>query len=877
MSADEPRWLFATGHWLLHRRLPPLLADEADGDLRELWAQRRSTGRRGLRRAYFGDLTGLIMRPRPAPAPPLDPRPFGARFVQGVMGMLHDIRYALRLMRRQPLFASLTIVTLALGIAASTGIFTTVDRLLLQPLPYPEPDRLMAVRNPPYSFGPTGMGVPRRVEALDVFSGIGLYAPGGLNVDALSGPIRVEATVASPGFFAAMGVRPQIGRPFAADETARGANFVAVISDSLWRRHFGADPAVLERPLSINQRPYRVTGVMPRGFTFPGRTDVWIPVAADLQATGDAFAPEVVARLAPGATPEAAEAALAQYDRDRGAPPDDDPATLVPLQQELTSTVRPTLLLLAISVGLVLLVSTTNVAGLLLARVTRRQSEFVLRRALGGSRWRLTRLLGVEALLFAAIAGALGAVGGTVALRVISGLSADQPVSVDLIAVDARMLAIAFGVSALTGLLFGLAPGLAAAASPAAHVVRAGVATTAGRGWRWFRNGMVVVQVAVALVLLAVTTVTLQTMARLADVDLGFSADRVVGVEVTLPMATYPDTAAAAAFGERALEKLRAIPGVRNTGATGRLPGDRTTGVGIAINLPGDARPADAPPRFASLLSASPDYFETMGIQLVAGRAFTAADRRGAPPVVILSESAARVLWPDGTNPIGGRLEAGFAGRPVLYEVVGVVDDVLLHGPNQPGRSQLYRPFAQGPPFGFVSFAVRPSADPRSVVPAIREAITSLDPTLPVYNVQLMDDVASGFLASHRLAMTLMGAFALMTLGLAAVGLYGVLAQLVAQRTRELGIRMALGADPGRLRRGVVWLGLRLAVAGAVIGVFATGIAARLIAAFVPTLDPLTWTMIAMDAGVLLTVALLAAWMPARRAAGVDVVTVLRE
>jgi hypothetical protein len=303
----------------------------------------------------------------------------------------------------------------------------------------------------------------------------------------------------------------------------------------------------------------------------------------------------------------------------------------------------------------------------------------------------------------------------------------------------------------------------------------------------------------------------------------------------------------------------------------------RTTGVGIAVDLPGADRSADAPRRFASLLAASPDYFDAMGIRFVAGRPFTAADRRGAPPVVILSASAARMLWPDGTNPIGQRIEAGLAGPPQLYEVVGVVDDVLLHGPNVPDRPQLYRPFAQGPPFGFVSFAVRTSLNPRSVVPAIREGITSLDPTLPVYNVQLLDDVASRFLASHRLAMTLMGAFAMMTLVLAAVDLYGVLTQLVAQRTRELGIRMALGADPGRLRRGVVWLGLRLAVAGAVIGVLATGIAARLIAAFVPSLDPLTWTTMALDAGVLLTVAFLAAWMPARRAAGVDVVTVLRE
>jgi predicted permease len=885
VSADEPRWLFATGSWLLHRRLPSRLADEADGDLRELWARRRSTGRRGLRRAYLSDLAGLVTRPRRASSPPPERRlSNGARAVLGVMGMLHDIRYALRLMRRQPLFASLTIVTLALGIAASTGIFTTVDRLLLQPLPYPEPARLMAVDEAPYTFANDRMDVHPRVLSLGVFTGAGLYAEGGLNIDALEAPVRVGATLASPGFFQAMAVQPQLGHVYTPEEDVPGANALAVISDGLWRRHFGADPEVLHRPLYVNQRAYRVVGVMPPGFTFPGRTDVWIPVFADRQATGDAFAPAVVARLSSGITREAAQAALARLDREQreraGAPPPDpsELPTVTPLQDQLTSAVRPTLLLLAASVGLVLLVSTTNVAGLLLARVSRRHPELVIRRALGGSRWRLTRLLCIEALTFAATAGLLGVACATLALRALPTLTTDRVSTVDLTSLDMRMLAIALGLSAVTGVLFGLVPGLAAASSPAVHVMRGGQTATTGRRWRWFRNGMIVAQVAIALVLLSVTSVSIQTMRRLADIDLGFSGESVLGLEITLPMATYEGPAAVGAFADRAIERLAAVPGVTGAAATGRLPGDRSVGVGLALARPDENRPAGAPSRFATQLFASPDYFRVLGIPLIAGRAFTSADDRDAPPVAILSESAVRLLWPEGVNPVSRRITLdGRMASNRTFEVVGIAADVLLRGPNEEARPQFYRPIGQTAPFGFVSFAVQTAIEPQAVVPAIRAAVASIDPTLPVYNVQLMGDVASRFLASHRLAMTLMGAFALMTLVLAAVGLYGVLAQFVAQRTRELGIRMALGADPGRLRRGVVWLGLRLAVAGAVIGAFATGIAARLIAAFVPSLDPLTWTAIALDAGVLLTVALLAAWMPARRAAGVDVVTVLRE
>jgi predicted permease len=876
MTRRPPGRLLAAGRWLLRRRLPPDLAEEADGDLRELWARRAAAGRRGLVAAYLVDLAGLVLERRPGAVPgPVRSR--HAR-IKDVFDMRHDLRYALRLIRRQPLGSSVTIATLALGMAASTGIFTTVDRLLLQPLPYPEPARLMAVHNVPFSFAGGGMDVASGARALDVFDGIGVYAEGGLKLDRDGAALRLPAGVVSPGFFEAMAVTPQIGRVYTYDDMAATDHAVAVISDGLWRRLFGADPAVLDRPLYINRRAFRILGVMPRGFTFPGASDVWIPVFSDRQATGSAFAPDVVARLAPGMSPEAAVAALERFSAERGAPPPDDDSQrvrLTPLQAELTQPVRPTLLLLTASVGLVLLVSTTNVAGLLLARVTERQAEYVLRRALGGSRWRLVRLLTVEALVLAGLAGVLGTMLAAATLRSVATISTSGVPPMDL-GIDARMLAIALAVSLTAGFLFGLAPGLAAASQAPAQVMRASSTATASPRWRRVRHALVLVQVAAALVLLAVTTTTLQTMARLSRVDLGFRGDSVLGFTVTLPLATYSGPETIPLFAEQALARFRSLPGVVSAGATGRLPGDRTTGVGLPLWLPGELE-GDRPRRSFSALAASPGYFDAMGIRILAGGDFTETDVRGAPPVIILSESAVRALWPDGRSPIGLTVRQGVPPQAVLAEVVGVVADVLLRGPIAGARpEQMYRPVAQLPPFGSLSFALRASVEPASIVPSVRAALAGVDRTLPAYDIRPMRDVAAGFLSAHRLAMTLLGLFATLTLTLAAVGIYGVLAHLVAARTRELGIRVALGADASRLQRGVVLSGLRLAGSGVAVGLLLTGVAARAVSAFVPDLDAIEWRMVGLDATVILLIAAVAAWFPARRAASIDVAGTLR-
>jgi putative ABC transport system permease protein len=628
----------------------------------------------------------------------------------------------------------------------------------------------------------------------------------------------------------------------------------------------------------VNLRPFQVVGVMPPGFGFPGAADVWIPPFSDRQLTGQAFGPEVVARLRPGVTPRAAEEALARFDRERGASEPETDAermTLAPLHAELTARVRPLVLLLAAGVGLLLLVSCSNVAGLLLSRVARRQPEFVLRRALGGSRWRLTRLLMVESLVLSTAAGLLGAAGAAVILQTIPRLI-DQPIpGVDLAALDGRLLLVALLVSVGTGLAFGLAPGLAAGAYPAAEVMRSSTTVTTSRVWRWFRSSLVVSQVALALALLAISAASVRTATRLADVELGFGNDRAVSLELALPLERYAAPDQIMAFYRDASERLGAVPGVVRVGATGMLPGERTLGVGLALN------PAGAGPDNrlgATMLFASPGYFEAMGVSLLQGRPFLPSDSTGSPRVIILSESAVRELWPDGRSAVGQRVEISNPPVPVEYEVIGVAADVLLRGPEATGnRRQFYRSILQSPPYGNIAFVVEAATPLEDLVPGLRSALAEVDPALPMYNVQPVEVISARFLAPHRIAMALMGSFAVMTLLHSAIGLYGVHAQVVAQRTREIGIRMALGADGGRVIRSVVLHGLRLAALGVVLGAAAAGLAASLIGSFLPSLDTPDGMTIVLNAGVLLAVAAAATWLPARRAATVDPLRALRE
>ena len=737
---DCPHWLLAVARRLLRLRFRGATLQEIEGDLVELWAARTATGRRDRRRAFARDLFGTLRHRRPAIAAVSwsDPEPRAGFLRATTFGWWHDVRHAARTMRRQPMFAALTITTLALGIAGSTTMFSAIERLLIRPLPYPEPETIVAIENPPFSFGGNGMAAHPGLVRTGVLSAAGLYATGGLNLDESSDPIRVRAAAAEPGMFGALGVAPRLGRIYTAAEARDVAAPVAILSHALWRRQFGARTDILEQMISLNRQRFRIVGVMPAGFSFPDATEVWVPPFSDRQLTGDAFAPAVVARLAHGVPLSAAEAALQQFERDRGAPAD-DPIHLRPLQDELTRQVRPILLVLGVSVGLMLLVSCWNVAGLLLSRVASRRSEFVIRRALGGSRWRLARLLLVESLMLSFAAGTVGAAAAAALLRVIPMLL-DQPVpDVEIAGLDTRLFVIAFGLSTITGLLFGLGPGIAAGMRPAAHLLRASTTATAGRFGRWLRHGLVAAQVGAALVLLVVMGSTVTRLLELSRVDLGFDGRGVIGLDVTLPIAAYKDPRAVVDFYQRAAARLGAIPGVTQVAGTGRLPGDRSIGVGLSLKEFGG--PAPAAPIFASRLSASPEYFDALGVMLRAGRTFSIDDHSGHAAVVILSESAASALWSDPPAAVGrvhrNRDAPSRARRS--------------HGRSRrrtPARSRVdasrctsvVRPLQQAPPYGTMAFAVR-SAQPReSIAPALRAAIGAADPNLPVARLVSIDD-----------------------------------------------------------------------------------------------------------------------------------------
>jgi putative ABC transport system permease protein len=853
------------GRALIRLRAPADRRAELDGDVVESWHARKTAGR-AYRMPFWRDVWSIVR-----PQRPVNPR---LSFFQGVSGMREDIRFAFRLLRRQPAFSGLIVITLALGIAASTAIFSICDRVLFKPLPYPDPQRIVSLPRVGFTFAGGHMGVSKTIQDLPVFDGVGLYASGGLNLGSGSQPARVRAAAVSDGFFRALRVPARMGRTFEPEES-RDAAAVAVLSHGAWQTYFLSAPDIVGRTVRINSQPFVVVGVMPRGFAFPHDSEVWIPVGSDQQISGEAFAPSLLARLAPAASTSDAAAALAPLARAGVS------MSVSPLQTELVGKVRPTLLFLGGIAGLLLLATCANVAGLLLSRVTVRARELAVRASLGATPARLARQLATECVMFTLAGTAAGFASAVWMIRAFAAAAPAFVPDVDLVSIDWRFFAVGVMVTVIVAMLF--------AAAPAAAVFRGqlrdnerGTRTATRRGG-WFANGLLAGQVATALVLLAATTAAFTVVVRLTRVDTGFHNEHAATFELTLPDARYSG-AGVTAFVERLEARLRAVPGVVRVGTTNRAPGSATTGAGMSITDADAAPPpADEPlaatlARSATRLVATPDYFQAIGIRVVAGRAFTVDDRAGTPRVAVINATVARQLWQDPANAVGRRLRVNLAPRNVtVLEVVGVVDDVRLRGvTSDPGR-QLYLPLAQAPPFGLVAVAVDAGAgDPAALLPAVRAALKEIDPELPAQNVTLSRELLARYLAAERLTLWLSSGFALLGLTLCAIGLYGALSQLVAQRTREIGIRMALGANRGALRRHIVWQSLRIAILGVTVGVVASGVAARVIAHFVPALDPPTAAAIAVNAVVLLLVAALAAWAPARRASAVDPLHALR-
>ena len=835
---------------------------EVLGDLVELWHIRRINQRRDLWKATLMDLFGLMAVTR---------RRFG-----GGRGMSQDITYAWRSWTRRPIAALATVCTLALGIGAATAIFTALYALLLQPLPFPSPGKLVHVVNGPIRISSFPLVSPSFVELPEIAEA-GTWQGGGVNVETGSESLRVPAAVVDDGFFRTMGVAPSLGAFLSGSD---GKTRVTVVSWGFWQRHLNGDRSAIGRPLTINGQAYTLTGVMPPGFAFPDRADLWLPPGLDYQATGSAYAPEVIARIAAGVTLAQAQLAVSAYEKarssksGRAAPTAEEAMTLDPLNHALTRTVRPTLVFLAVSVGLLLLVVCASLANVLLARVAARSHELLVRRSLGATSWRLTRQGLVESLLLTVIGSSAGLALAVGALRGLRVLAPAAIRGLDAMAIDARLFVILLAVSLVVAVLMSVAPCLAIASQVGA-IVRAGRGESGAIVWRRFRGGLIAAQMAMALVLLIASAAALGALIDASRLNLGFGNARTVGAAVTLPLARFSAQPALVAYADAALARLRAAPGVKRAGATGALPGNSETSVGLSLTIPGK----EQPPVFATYLAASPDYFGVMGIPVIAGRGINDSDRLGAPTALVLSESTARKIFGDVQTAVGAALNLRFGRDPVRCEVVGVVADVRMKGLETSTRSlqQMYVALAQQPPYGTLSFVAEIDGDHSAAAKVLTDTLATVDASVPVYDVQALDDVADRYLASHRTAGALVSGFAVITLVVAAIGLYGLVSQVVAERLREMGIRVALGANPQRLRTQFVLRAVALAGSGAIAGALAAAGGLSLIGSVVPGLAEVRPMVFAVNVAVLMATAGCAAWWPSSRINSIDPALVMSE
>jgi putative ABC transport system permease protein len=786
--------------------------------------------------------------------------------------LLNDLRQAIRALWHHPGFSAVAVITLALGIGANTALFSIADAVLLRPLPYPEPERLVWIDGAPFRFTKSGMGLSRRVEQSVVLNGAGIYAPGALNVGGDPGAERVRAAAVTPGFLTALNAAPVSGRVFTETDVTADPR-VAVIGHALWKRRGGKiEPG---DSLLLNGRAFTVLGVLPPRVDFPAKAEVWVPVGSDHQITGRAFAPSTIARLARGITSDHARAEIDRINHE-GAAGRYDPGEVrvLPLMDELVGSVRPLFLIVGAAVLLVLLVACINTANLLLARMSAREREMSVRRALGASRFRLVRHLLCESAVLSTAAGLLAL---PVALWTLDALRVLLPPTlhgVTEIAIDRRAIAATAALCAIATVVFGVAPAWTLRRASEGSVLRTATSGTTDPFWRRFRSGLVAAELAIAVVLTAGAAAIVNTVATLMRADIGVRGDGALTMETTLPMAKYDSAARLLSFHERVQTAVRALPGVEAVGATSLLPGSKEIGIGAGIEIENLPVPEGKPS--ASYLSVTPDYFRALGIDLLVGRPFSAADRPDGELVAVVSERVARTVGLTPQEAIGRRIKVAFRRKPTSATIVGVSRDVAMRGPDREAGAQVYMPLAQEPAYGTTFLVVKSAIAPSTLATAVRAAVASVDSDLPLYNVQTFAEIRSAFVADRRFAMTVISAFGLLATVLAGIGLYGVLTYLVQLRTREIGIRMALGASPAAVRWQMMRTGLLHAIAGAAIGAGASVVISRIVVSRVPGIQPAGMLLTIAAVGAVLAVAAVVTWMPARRATLIDPVHALR-
>jgi putative ABC transport system permease protein len=799
--------------------------------------------------------------------------------------LLYDLRYGLRMLMKNPGFTFAALITLALGIASSTAIFSVIDGVLLHPLPYPDSAKVMVVDQTMRSTGARGgASAPANyidwVAQNDVFSQMSASRGEQCSLSDGDRPERVRGTMTTSTMFPLFGVSPVLGRTLLPSDEQPGHNHVVVLSSELWAHRYGSDSNIIGRQILLNDEPYTVVGVMPPNFQPDSYGELWIPSAfgvppnsirpnVDPRPIRGSNYLDVYARLKPGVTIEKARAEMDAigHQLENQYPVDnrDTGIRVTPLHEEAVGKIRPVLLLLFAAVGFLLFIGCANVANLLLARAATRSREISIRAAMGASRYRLIRQLLTESVMLAVIGGALGALLAAWAIPLLMSMAPPGLRNFKEVGLNGQVLAFSLGVSVITGILFGLVPALSSSSGNPADALKQGErGSTAGGSRR--RAFLIATEVGLSLILLIGAGLMIKSFANLTKVDPGFNPDRLLIFNVGASATADEDRQFQ--FFQQIVERVANVPGAQHVAAVSRLPfsGGNST---RTFNRPGSTKEDRADIRIAT-----PDYFQTMGMPLVRGRNFTEHDTKGSALVAIINEQTAMEVFP-GEDPIGQYIE-NYGPKDEKLQVVGVVGNVRHLALETAPRPELYQPLGQDMwPGLFVAVRTAPE-NPLTLLPAVQQAVWSVNKSVPLGNPRTMNDMIARTLLQKKFTMLLLSIFAAAALLLAAIGLYGVISYSVAQRTRELGIRIALGAQRSDVLRLILRQGMTLVAAGVIFGIAASLGLTRLIASLlygISASDPTTFFFLS---AALVFVAFIACWLPARRASAVDPIVALR-
>ena len=809
--------------------------------------------------------------------------------------MLNELRFAFRILVKSPAFTLIAIITLALGIGATTAVFTLVNALLIRPLPYQEPQQLVLLfqhfkaqhlDNIPVS-PPEFLDYQTQVRS---FEKLAAFNNTTYNLAEGDAPERVAGAVVSADLFPLLGVKPIRGRTFQPEECKTGRDDVLVISERLWQRKFDRDPSVLGSKVLADGKAYTVVGIMPASFEFPlplfnmtggqfgERADIWQPLAftdAEMKARYSRSY-GIIGRLTEGISAKHAQAeietvvsAMRQKFRNNYPQTDSFGATIYPLQEQIVGGMKPLLLILLGAVALVLLIACANLTTMLLARASAREREMAIRVAVGASRFRLLRQGLVESVLlsiFGAAVGVLLAIWGIALVKTIGTQTIPRLAEISL---DGTVLAVTLAVAVGTGLIFGIVPGLASGKPDLTESLKeGGRSSTTGRHRNRLRNSLVVAEVALALVLLTGAGLLIKSFVRLQNVNPGFNPKNVLTMEISLPALKYPDKKSQTNFFAEVERRVANLPGVTHAGFTVILP---MSGVNSDSSFDIEGRPTDDahPGPDEEIRIVSPDYFRVVEMPLLKGRFFTAADQDGAPPVAIINQALAKRYWPNEES-LGKRMGIpGPNGKAIWSTIVGIMGDIHHRGLDPPTLPEYYVPLAQAP-YNSMILTVRSAQDPRGLTSAIRRTVQTIDPAQAIAHVRTFDQVIADSIAPRRLSVVLLGIFAAVALVLASVGIYGVMSFLVVQRTHEIGVRMALGAQRRDVLRLVILHAIKLVCAGTLLGLIVALFSVSTLRSVLYQVSALDLPTFVLVTFALATVALLASYLPARRATRAD-------